>query len=114
MESHGGKLLPAPPGTCPRCAVDHPAEEPHNRDSLFYQYDFRSRNGRWPVWKDAISHCSLEMQVLWEQELRKFGAWKEPGPIEVCPMEDGTIGTVTIVPLASGKKKRRGGKKDRP
>ena len=34
-------MLPAPPGTCPKCAVKHDPLMPHNKDSLFYQYALR-------------------------------------------------------------------------
>lgn len=31
-------LLPAPRGTCEECAVAHKPDEPHNQQSLHYQY----------------------------------------------------------------------------
>lgn len=38
-------LLPPAPGMCQECAADHAADEPHGRDSLYYQYRFRSEHG---------------------------------------------------------------------
>ena len=66
-------LLPAAPGTCPECAVVHPPEEPHDQQSLFYQYKFYNDHGRWPTWEDAMRHCSEEAKTLWREELRKLG-----------------------------------------
>jgi len=66
-------LMPAAPGTCPECAVDHPPELPHNQQSLFYQYKFYNDHGRWPTWEDAMSHCSEDMKTIWREELRKRG-----------------------------------------
>ena len=62
-----------PDGTCPECAVAHDPKQPHNRDSLAYQYHFYDRNGRWPTWKDAMSHCSDEIKEAWTQALREWG-----------------------------------------
>jgi len=62
-----------PPGTCPVCAVEHEPEYPHNRDSLYYQYKFYDEHGRWPTWKDAMSHCTENMKEIWIQELTKRG-----------------------------------------
>ena len=33
-------LQNVPEGTCPKCAVKHPQEQPHNRDSLFTSMNF--------------------------------------------------------------------------
>ena len=57
-EIHGMTLLGrTPEGTCPECAVKHDPEQPHNRDSLTYQYKFYDQHGRWPTWADAMAHC---------------------------------------------------------
>lgn len=46
-EVHGMTLLgKTPEGTCPECAVKHDPEQPHNRDSLTYQYKFYDQHGR--------------------------------------------------------------------
>lgn len=66
-------LMPAAPGTCPECAVAHPPEQPHNQQSLFYQYKFYNDHGRWPSWEDAMAHCSEEIKEFWRVELRKRG-----------------------------------------
>ena len=66
-------LMPAAPGTCPECAVDHPPELPHNQQSLFYQYKFYNEHGRWPTWEDAMAHCSEDMKEFWRIELRRRG-----------------------------------------
>jgi hypothetical protein len=66
-------LLPCKPGICQLCAVDHPPEQPHNQQSLYYQYHFYSLNGRWPTWEDAMAHCSDEMRGLWKGYLRERG-----------------------------------------
>lgn len=67
------RLLPPTSGTCPECAVDHHPEEPHNRDSLTYQYRFYDANGRWPMWDDAMAHCDERTRELWREELRARG-----------------------------------------
>jgi len=71
-------LLPCAPEVCQQCAVDHAPEAAHNALSIYYQYKFYGEHGRWPTWKDAIAHCSPEVQAFWEQELRKMDAWTEP------------------------------------
>lgn len=60
-------------GQCPECAVKHTPEQAHNQQSLFWQYSFREKNGRWPTWEDAIAHCTPEVQEKWRIELRKHG-----------------------------------------
>ena len=106
---HGFKLLAPSPDVCQECAVKHEPEQAHNKDSLYYQMQFRSKNGRWPVWKDAIAHCLPEIREVWEHEIKARGAWKEPAVPDACPMDDGTIGTVTVIqikqPKAKAKKK---------
>ena len=73
-ERHGCKLLGrVPEGTCPECAVNHPPEQPHNLQSLTYQYRFYDQNGRWPTWEDAMAHCSDEVKAFWIEKLREHG-----------------------------------------
>lgn len=60
-------------GQCAECGVVHAPELPHNAQSLFYQYSFREQHGRWPTWKDALAHCTPEMQKFWRAGLRKAG-----------------------------------------
>lgn len=66
-------LLPAPGGTCEACAVAHPVEQPHNQQSLFYQYSFYNEVARWPTWADAMAHCKPEVQSYWAESLAKKG-----------------------------------------
>jgi len=65
-------------GLCPECAVVHEPEEPHNAQSLYYQYKFYGQHNRWPTWADAIAHCSLEIQGLWREALKERNAWNGP------------------------------------
>ena len=51
-------LLPAAPGKCSECAIDHTPDMPHDNRSLFYQYSFYKQHGRWPLWEDAMKHCA--------------------------------------------------------
>jgi hypothetical protein len=66
-------LLSAAPETCPECGVKHHPEAPHNRDSLFYQYYFYNKHGRWPTWEDAIAHCSEEIKQATREILKEHG-----------------------------------------
>jgi hypothetical protein len=100
-------LLPPKEGVCPICAVDHKPEMPHNAQSLYYQYRFRSARGRWPTWADAVAHCTADMQEYWRQSLKDEGAWTEPpAGVEVVadpPSESFRqfvpVGTSTVVKL---------------
>ncbi len=60
-------------GTCPECAVKHDSEQPHNRDSLVYQYKFYDKHGRWPTWEDAMAHCPDTIKEMWKRELTARG-----------------------------------------
>lgn len=62
-------MLPPPGNVCQECAVDHPWNEPHNQESLYYQYHFHGRHGRWPTWSDAMAHCDPKMKEVWREEL---------------------------------------------
>jgi hypothetical protein len=66
-------LLPAAPGTCPECAVAHDPNQPHNRDSLFYQTKFGIEHGRGPTWADAMEHCNEEIKERWTHALESRG-----------------------------------------
>ncbi|WP_195985336.1 hypothetical protein [Clostridium sp. D33t1_170424_F3] len=73
-DDHGMTLLGStPPGTCPECAVKHDPEQPHNRDSLCYQYKFYDQHGRWPTWADAMAHCTPEVKAIWREALKEHG-----------------------------------------
>lgn len=83
-------LLPPADGTCPICAVDHSPDDPHNQESLYYQYRFFGIRGRWPTWADAIAHCDPAKQQFWKEELIRAKAWSEPAdgfPIADPPNE---------------------------
>ncbi len=58
-------MLPMRDGVCQECGVDHAHDQPHNRDSLPYQYRFRGTHGRWPTWTDAMAHCTPEVKAAW-------------------------------------------------
>ena len=62
-----------PRGTCPMCAVRHDPDQPHDQQSLTWQYKFYDIHGRWPTWKDAIAHCSPEVRSAWTEALRDYG-----------------------------------------
>lgn len=60
-------------GQCAECAVVHDPAHPHNQQSLFYQYSFREKHGRWPTWEDAMAHCTAEMKEAWIKGLAEQG-----------------------------------------
>jgi hypothetical protein len=66
-------LLPPAPGVCQECAKDHPAEMPHNAQSLYYQTKFNMEHNRAASWLDAMAHCSPELQAHWTEELERMG-----------------------------------------
>lgn len=70
-------LMPPAADACQVCGhrPAHGTDEPHNAQSLYYQYSFYADHGRWPTWRDAIAHCSPPVREAWEAELRKRGAW---------------------------------------
>jgi hypothetical protein len=76
-------VLPAAQG-CEECGRDHEPQLPHDRESLVYQYRFRSREAqagreeRWPTWLDAMAHCTPEIRQLWAEELATYGITVEP------------------------------------
>lgn len=78
MEPEPLRLLPPHPSLCQQCARDHPPEEPHDRESLFYQMWFMLTHGRWPTWADACAHTDPERQRLWREELEAMGAKWDP------------------------------------
>lgn len=66
-------MMPAKEGTCEWCATAHDPTQPHNNQSMFYQYRFYNEHARWPTWTDAMSHCSDIIQKHWKEELIKLG-----------------------------------------
>lgn len=72
--AQGGWLLLAPaPHLCQACAVAHAADQPHNRDSLYYQMAFRAEHGRWPTWDDAMAHCPEHIKAAARCALDELG-----------------------------------------
>lgn len=69
----GMMLLRPDPNVCQKCAVDHDPEQPHNQQSLYWQYWFYGKNGRWPTWEDAMAHCTDEVKQYWIDALRARG-----------------------------------------
>lgn len=69
----GFTLMPPAEGTCPECATAHEEQLPHNQQSLFYQYNFYGKHGRWPTWKDAMEHCTDEVRAMWKQAANNIG-----------------------------------------
>ncbi len=67
------KLLPPPLDCCEVCATKHSPGQPHNKQSLYYQFVFNNENGRSPTWTDAMAHCSDEVKAQWSKELLKRG-----------------------------------------
>lgn len=69
------KLLrpPMKEGQCAECAVFHTPDQPHNQLSLFWQYSFMEKNGRWPTWADALKHCTDEVRAFWVAALAEKG-----------------------------------------
>ncbi len=72
MKDEGLKLLPPKSNLCQECAARHKLNEPHNKDSLYYQMHFRIGHGRFPNWEDAMAHCDERTKQLWRKELVKL------------------------------------------
>ena len=73
-DMHGLTLVGStPPGACHECAVKHDPDQPHNQQSLAYQYKFYDQYGRWPTWADAMSHCSENVKKVWVEALLERG-----------------------------------------
>lgn len=73
MSATGLHLLPPAPDVCQACATKHDSAEPHNQQSLYYQYWFYGQHGRWPTWADALAHCDAEMRAAWTAGLAEHG-----------------------------------------
>lgn len=72
-ETVNGTLIPPAPDKCQECGTKHEKVLPHNKDSLFYQMSFFGREGRWPTWTDAMSHCSPHIRDRWTAVLKSKG-----------------------------------------
>lgn len=66
-------ILPPREGACWICGDEHNSLDPHNAGSLLYQHRFRKRNGRYPTWADAMSHCSRKTKERWVERLQRRG-----------------------------------------
>ena len=64
MSEGGFELIPPKAGVCQECACDHHPDEPHNKDSLYYQYKFHADHDRFPTWEDAMAHCDDEIKEI--------------------------------------------------
>ena len=80
-------LMPPAPDVCQECAVKHDPMMPHNRDSLYYQYAFYAKNGRWPTWADAMAHCPEEIKEYWTDALTEKGI-EVGGQTETAEVEE--------------------------
>lgn len=69
VRRNAGALLPPSADVCQECAVDHAHDQPHNRDSLYYQMAFHATHGRWPTWTDAMAHCGPDVRAAWRELL---------------------------------------------
>jgi len=67
------RMLPPAADVCQTCAVNHPAAQPHNPQSLYYQFLFYADTGRFPTWKDAMAHCADEVKKKWIVALKAKG-----------------------------------------
>lgn len=80
-------ILPPQEGACRICGDVHNCRDPHNAGSLLYQHTFRKRNGRYPTWIDAMSHCSRRTKERWVDRLARKGIKLDAR--EVFRTEDG-------------------------
>lgn len=90
------QLLPCAKDVCPACAVAHDPRAIHNAQSLYYQYFFYARHGRWPTWADAIAHCAEPVRVLARKTLTRHNAWSEPAEGEPIPIRAGVVDGVGV------------------
>jgi hypothetical protein len=58
-------LLPPAPDACQTCAVKHPADQPHNPDSLYWATARNMEGKDPPSWELALAHCAREVQDRW-------------------------------------------------
>lgn len=80
MDSFEEIKIKAPgPGACRKCATIHDPDQPHDRDSLYYQNWFRKRHKRFPTWTDAMAHCSDEVKAAFTATLARRGIVIEIG-----------------------------------
>ena len=73
------KIRAPGPRTCPVCAAVHAPDQPHDRDSLYYQNWFFKRYKRFPTWTDAMAHCSEDVKAAYTATLAQRGIAIEKG-----------------------------------
>ena len=66
------------PGACAVCESLHDAQDPHDRDSLYYQNQFYKQHKRFPTWSDAMAHCSEITKAVFRQRLERRGISIDP------------------------------------
>lgn len=83
-------LLPLTPraGVCAECGTKHREGDPHNAQSLFYQYHFYGLHERWPTWLDAMAHCDQKVQDLWVEALKVKGVDVAAGKLTPTAKDD--------------------------
>ena len=80
MDSFEEIKIRAPgPGSCKLCATVHTPDQPHDRDSLYYQNWFRRRYKRFPTWADAMAHCTDKVKAEYTVKLAERGITIEKG-----------------------------------
>ena len=88
----GFQMLPPRPGACQECATDHEADQPHDRDSLYYAMKFQAEHGRAPTWSDAMAALRQDDARLLEGRIAQGDAGPRTGrtggpsvsPVETC------------------------------
>lgn len=66
-------LMPPAPDHCQQCAATHSPDQPHNQQSLYWQFWFNNTYGRSPTWADAMEHCTPICREYWTTELHRLG-----------------------------------------
>ena len=62
-------LLPPAADACQVCAREHPPEQPHDAQSLYWA-TARAMEGRSnATWHEAMEHCSAEVRAAWSERL---------------------------------------------
>lgn len=74
-------LMPPKPEACQQCAREHEPDQPHDAQSLYYQYHFYAEHDRWPTWRDALAHCTPEVRAEWTRALAGHGIRDLDGPV---------------------------------
>ena len=53
--------------------MEHDPRTAHNQQSMYWQYHFYGKHGRWPTWKDAMAHCTDNVKAQWIKLLAEHG-----------------------------------------